>query len=154
MNVVAISGNLTRDPEVRYTNNNMAIASFSIAINRPPKKDGTEGGADFPRVTVFGNQAENCGRFLKRGSKVIVVGKIQTGSYEKDGQRIYTTDVIADRVEFLGRPAEANVAHDKDTNDYLNQQAANAAQTQSVVNFQNQQATNAWKEVDDDDIPF
>lgn len=154
MNIVAISGNLTRDPEVRYTNEQLAIATFSIAINRPPKKDGTDGGADFPRVTVFGRQAENCQRFLKRGSKVIVVGKIQTGSYEKDGQRVYTTDVIADRVEFIGRPAEANVAHEKDTNDYLNQHAANAAQTQSVVNFQNQQATNAWKEVDDDDIPF
>ena len=154
MNIVAISGNLTRDPEVRHTNNNMAIASFSIAINRPPKKDGTEGGADFPRVTVFGNQAENCQSFLKRGSKVIVVGKIQTGSYEKDGQKIYTTDVIADRVEFIGRPAEANVANDQNTIDYSNKQAVNAAHNQNVVNFKNQQASNAWKEVDDDDIPF
>lgn len=154
MNIVAISGNLTRDPEVRYTTDQLAIASFSIAINRPPKKDGTEGGADFPRVTVFGNQAENCGRFLKRGSKVIVIGKIQTGSYEKDGQRVYTTDIVADRVEFISRPQEANATQNQNVVDFQNRQASSASHDQNVVNFQNQQATNAWKEVDDDDIPF
>lgn len=154
MNVVALIGNLTRDPEVRYTNDHMAIASFSIAINRPPKKDGTEGGADFPRVTVFGKQAENCERFLRRGNKVGIIGKIQTGSYEKDGQRVYTTDIVADRVEFLGRPKEANVAQDQNEIDFLNRQAANAAHDQNVVKFQNQQASNAWKAIDDDSIPF
>lgn len=147
MNVVALIGNLTREPEVRYTNNNMAIASFSIAINRPPKKDGTEGGADFPRITVFGKQAENVERFLHKGSKVGIVGKIQTGSYEKDGQRVYTTDIVADRVEFLGRPAaEMN-----------NTELGNKVQTmQAVQSTMNpaRGASNAWKEVDDDDIPF
>ena len=147
MNVVALIGNLTRDPEVRYTNDHMAIASFSIAINRPPKKDGTEGGADFPRITVFGKQAENVERFLHKGSKVGIVGKIQTGSYEKDGQRVYTTDIVADRVEFLGRPAtEMN-----------NTELGNKVQTmQAVQSTMNpaQGASNAWKEVDDDGIPF
>ena len=154
MNVVALIGNLTRDPEVRYTNDRMAIASFSLAINRPPKRDGTEGGADFPRVTVFGKQAENCERFLHRGSKVGIVGKIQTGSYEKDGQRVYTTDIVADRVEFLGRPKEANVVQDQNEIDYQNRQVANAAHDQNVVKFQNQQASNAWEAIKDDDIPF
>lgn len=148
MNIVAISGNLTRDPEVRYTNNNMAIASFSIAINRPPKKDGTDGGADFPRITVFGKQAENCERFLQRGSKVGIVGKIQTGSYEKDGQRVYTTDIVADRVEFLGKPKEANVAQDQNVIDFQNRQAANHAPAPAA------QASNAWESIKDDDIPF
>ena len=148
MNVVALIGNLTRDPEVRYTNDHMAIASFSIAINRPPKKDGTEGGADFPRVTVFGKQAENCERFLRRGSKVGIVGKIQTGSYEKDGQRVYTTDIVADRVEFLGRPQEANAAQDQNVIDFQNKQAANHTPAPAA------QASNAWKAINDDDIPF
>ena len=148
MNIVALIGNLTRDPEVRYTNDHMAIASFSIAINRPPKKDGTEGGADFPRVTVFGKQAENCERFLRRGSKVGIVGKIQTGSYEKDGQRVYTTDIVADRVEFLGRPQEANAAQDQNVVDFQNRQAANHSTAHAA------QASNAWKEIDDDSIPF
>lgn len=148
MNVVALIGNLTRDPEVRYTNDHMAIASFSIAINRPPKKDGTEGGADFPRVTVFGKQAENCERFLHRGSKVGIIGKIQTGSYEKDGQRVYTTDIVADRVEFLGRPQEANAAQDQNVVDFQNRQAANHTTAPAA------QASNAWKAINDDDIPF
>ena len=154
MNIVALIGNLTRDPEVRYTNDHMAIASFSIAINRPPKKDGSEGGADFPRVTVFGKQAENCERFLRHGNKVGIIGKIQTGSYEKDGQKVYTTDIVADRVEFLGRPKEANVVQDQNEIDFLNKQAANAAHDQKVVKFQNQQASNAWESIKDDDIPF
>lgn len=148
MNIVALIGNLTRDPEVRYTNDHMAIASFSIAINRPPKKDGSDGGADFPRVTVFGKQAENCERFLHRGSKVGIVGKIQTGSYEKDGQRVYTTDIIADRVEFLGRPQEANAAQDQNVIDFQNKQAANRTPAPAA------QASNAWKAINDDSIPF
>lgn len=141
MNTVALIGNLTRDPEIRYTNNQMAIATFAIAINRPPKKDGSEGGADFPRITVFGTQAENCNKFLKRGSKVGITGKIQTGSYEKDGQRIYTTDVVADRVEFLSRAAEAN---DSMTTNTVN---PNAVRTTTAT-------MPAWDAVNDDDIPF
>lgn len=148
MNIVALTGNLTREPEVRYTNNNMAIASFSIAINRPRKKDGSDGGADFPRITVFGTQAENCERFLHKGSKVGIVGKIQTGSYEKDGQKIYTTDVVADRVEFIGRPQEANAAQDQNVVNFQNRQAANTAPAPAS------QASNAWEALSEDEIPF
>ena len=148
MNIVALTGNLTREPEVRYTNNNMAIASFSIAVNRPRKKDGSEGGADFPRITVFGTQAENCERFLHKGSKVGIVGKIQTGSYEKDGQKVYTTDVVADRVEFIGRPQEANAAQDQNVVNFQNRQAANTAPAPAA------QASNAWEAIDEDSIPF
>ena len=100
MNSVALIGRLTRDPEVRWTQDQMAIASFSIAIDRPPRKDGTKD-TDFPRITVFGRQAENCEKYLKKGRLVGITGRIQTGSYEKDGVKVYTTDVVADRVEFL-----------------------------------------------------
>lgn len=103
MNVVTLIGNLTKDPEVRYTESNMAIARFSIAINRGKDKNGEDRGADFPNIVVFGKQAENCERYLAKGRKVAVQGRIQTGSYtNKDGNKVYTTDVIADRVEFLG----------------------------------------------------
>ena len=79
----------------------MAIATFTIAIDRPPKKDGTKG-ADFPRITVFGRQAENCEKYLKKGLLVGIQGRLQTGSYtNKNGDKVYTTDVIAERVEFL-----------------------------------------------------
>ena len=101
MNSVALIGRLTRDPEVRYTGDQMAIATFSIAIDRPPRRDGTRE-TDFPRITVFGRQAENCEKYLKKGRMVGVTGRIQTGSYtNKNGDKVYTTDIVADRVEFL-----------------------------------------------------
>ena len=79
----------------------MAVCTFTVAIDRPPRQNG-EKQTDFPRVTVFGKQAENCERYLAKGRLVGVQGRIQTGSYtNKDGATVYTTDVVADRVEFL-----------------------------------------------------
>lgn len=101
MNSVVLIGRLTRDPEVRYTESQLAVARFSIAINRVPGRDGQDRGADFPNIVVFGKQADNCERFLTKGRQVAIQGHIQTGSYEKDGRKVYTTDVVADRVEFL-----------------------------------------------------
>lgn len=102
MNSVVLIGRLTRDPEVRYTSESqMAVATFTVAIDRPVRA-GKEKQTDFPRVTVFGKQAENCERFLRKGRLVGVQGRIQTGSYtNRDGATVYTTDVVADRVEFL-----------------------------------------------------
>ena len=102
MNSVVLIGRLTRDPELRYTSGTqMAVATFSVAIDRPVRA-GAEKQTDFPRVTVFGKQAENCEKYLKKGRLVGVQGRLQTGSYtNKDGATVYTTDVVADRVEFL-----------------------------------------------------
>jgi single-strand DNA-binding protein len=109
MNSVVLIGRLTRDPEVRYTAaTQMAVATFTLAIDRPVRAGG-EKQTDFPRVTVFGKQAENCEKYLAKGRLVGVQGRLQTGSYQnKDGATVYTTDVVADRVEFLewgDRPA-------------------------------------------------
>ena len=102
MNLIVLQGRLTRDPEVRYTpDSQLAIASFSVAVDRGKNKNGEDMGADFIPVKVFGKQAENCERYLAKGCRVAVQGKIQTGSYEKDGQKVFTTDVIAQRVEFI-----------------------------------------------------
>ena len=101
MNSVALIGRLTKDIELRYSNSGMAVARFSIAINRGRDKDGKDKGADFPNIIVFGKQAENCEKHLAKGRQVAIQGHIQTGSYEKDGRKVYTTDVVADRVEFL-----------------------------------------------------
>ena len=100
MNSVQLIGRLTKNPEVRYTNGNnpMAVTTFTLAVDRKTK----EKQADFIRITVFGRQAENCERYIQKGSKVAVEGRIQTGKYEdKDGKTVYTTDVIANHVEFL-----------------------------------------------------
>ncbi len=101
MNNVVLIGRLTKDPEVRRVDEKMAIATFSLAIDRPVKKDG-EKKTDFPRVTVFGRQAESCEKYLAKGMLVGIQGSIQTGSYtNKDGQTVYTTGVVANRVKFL-----------------------------------------------------
>ena len=101
MNSVVLIGRLTRDPEVRYTaGTQMAVCTFTVAIDRPVRA-GAEKQTDFPRVTVFGKQAENCERFLAKGRLVGVQGRIQTGSYvNRDGQKIYTTDVVILEQEF------------------------------------------------------
>ena len=102
MNSVFLIGRLTRDPEVRYTAaTQMAVATFTVAIDRPTRA-GAEKQTDFPRVTVFGKQAESCEKYLAKGRLVAVEGRLQTGSYQnKDGATVYTTDVVANRVQFL-----------------------------------------------------
>ena len=103
MNSVELIGRLTRDPEVRYTaGSQTAVATFTIAIDRPQRQDGSEKQTDFPRITVFGKQAETCEKYLKKGRMVAIQGRIQTGSYQnKNGDTVYTTDVVANRVEFI-----------------------------------------------------
>ena len=108
MNTVALIGRLTKDPEVKYTagENPTAVARFSIAVN---DGYGENERTSYINIVAFGKQAENCERFLSKGRQVGITGRIQTGSYEKDGRTVYTTDVIASRVEFLGgRAAETD----------------------------------------------
>lgn len=101
MNNVVLIGRLTRDPEVRYTSKQMAVGTFTLAVNRPINAD-KEKQADFIRIQVFGKTAENCEKFLKKGRLVGIQGRIQTGSYQnKDGATVYTTDVVANNVKFL-----------------------------------------------------
>ena len=102
MNKVILMGRLTRDPEVRYTqgDNAMAIARYSLAVDRRFKRDG-ETDADFINCVAFGKSGEFAEKYLKKGTKVAVVGRIQTGSYtNKDGQKVYTTDVVVEEQEF------------------------------------------------------
>lgn len=97
MNQVFIIGRITRDLEVKFTSTGKAMLRFSVAVDRRKKEDG----ADFINCVAWGQTAENMDRYLSKGSKVAVLGRIQTGSYEKDGTRINTFDVVADNVEFL-----------------------------------------------------
>jgi single-strand DNA-binding protein len=120
MNSVILIGRLTKDPEVRYTGDQMAIASFTLAIDRNYRSADKEKQTDFPRVTVFGKQAELVERYVAKGRLVAIQGRIQTGSYKnKEGVTVWTTDVVAERVEFLdwgdksGRSADTGVGFDK-----------------------------------------
>lgn len=108
-------GRLTKDIELRYTNGAepMAVANFSVAID---DGYGENKRTNFIPVVVFGKQAENCEKFLSKGRLVGVTGKIQTGSYEKaDGTKVYTTDVIADRVDFIDWGDKQQAETTKDT---------------------------------------
>lgn len=138
MNQVILIGRLTRDPELVYTpGNQTAVTRFSIAVDRRDK----EKTADFIRITVFGKQAENCDRYLHKGKQVAVSGRIQTGSYKnKEGQTIYTTDVIANNVEFLGSSQQSTLRQPDE------------AYSDSAPNYQ--EALPDGFEATEEDIPF
>lgn len=112
MNKVIAIGRLTRDPELRYSSKQTAVCTFSLAIPRYSRD-----GADFPNVTVFGKHAENCEKYLRKGSQIAVEGSITTGSYEdKDGKKVYTCGITAHRVEFL-MTSKGNAEKDEDVAD-------------------------------------
>ena len=111
MNKVILMGRLTRDPEVRYSQgaNSLAIARYTLAVDRRFRREG-EATADFIGCVAFGKQAEFAERYLRQGVKIAVTGRIQTGSYtNKDGQKVYTTDVVVEEQEFAESKGNADV---------------------------------------------
>ena len=137
MNAVNLIGRLTRDPQMSYTTAQLAIARFSVAIDR-----GKDKGADFPNIVCFGKTAELVEKYTHKGDKVAVSGRLQTGSYENgEGQKVYTTDVIADRVEFLTTKSEASAQEP--------QKAASAPKKEEQVDIYG-----SFSQLTDDDIPF
>ena len=101
-NLAVIMGNLTKDPETRYTTNQHATTSFTVACGRGKGKDGKDLGCDFLPIVTWNATAEACGKYLKKGSPVLVEGRIQTRSYDaKDGTKRYVTEIVASEVKFL-----------------------------------------------------
>ena len=118
MNKVILMGRLTRDPEVRYSQGDAstAIARFSLAVDRRFKRDGDDQTADFINCVAFGRTAEFMERYARKGTKFVVEGRIQTGSYtNKDGQKVYTTDVVVENIEF----AESKSSSDNNNGGYV-----------------------------------
>ena len=102
MNKVILMGRLTRDPEVRYSagDNSIAVARYTLAVDRRVRRDEGQG-ADFIGCVAFGRSAEFAEKYLRQGTKIVVTGRIQTGSYtNRDGQKVYTTDVVVEDQEF------------------------------------------------------
>ena len=154
MNRVELIGRITRDPELRYTSSNIATARFTLAVNRPFKSQNGEQGTDFINIVVWRKQAENVKKYVSKGSLVAVEGRIQTGSYEKDGQRIYTTDVVADSVQFLESKAQSqNRGGDADVTpaDFVSQDNSMNESDMSDEVFAN---FGDSIEISDDDIAF
>lgn len=103
MNKVFLIGRLTRDPELRYTGSNVAVASFTLAVNRNYTNQSGEREADFINIVVWRKQAENVKNYLSQGSQVAIDGRIQTRTYDdQEGKKRYVTEIVADNVEFLG----------------------------------------------------
>lgn len=101
MNKVLLVGRFTKDPEIKYANSGLTIASFNVAVDRKYKKEG-EQSADFISCKAFGKTAEFIEKYFHKGMRIGIEGRIQTGSYQKDdGTKVYTTDVVCDGVEFV-----------------------------------------------------
>lgn len=128
MNKVILMGRLTRDPDVRYSQNGdapMAIARYSLAVDRRFKRD-NEPTADFINCVAFGRQGEFAEKYLKQGTKIAITGRIQTGSYtNRDGQKVYTTDVVVEEQEF----AESKAASEHNSGGFSHPASAPKAPT-------------------------
>ena len=123
MNKVILMGRLTKDPEVRYSQGEQstAVARYTIAVDRRFRRDGDQQTADFIGCVAFGRLGEFAEKYLRKGTKVVITGRIQTGSYTKpDGQRVYTTDIVVEQQEF----AESKATNDSNAGSY--QQASTA----------------------------
>ena len=133
MNKAILMGRLTRDPEVRYTQgeNQMAIARFTLAVDRRFNRNGDENTADFISCVSFGKTAEFAEKYFRKGTKIAVTGRIQTGSYtNKDGVKVYTTEVVVEEQEF----AESKNSNGGNTGDSFgaNSYSGNTASQQSA----------------------
>jgi len=110
LNLVILHGRVARDIEIRTTPGGKRYCRFPVAVDRPPTKDG-ERKADFPGVVAWERTADFIEKYFHKGKEIIVTGRLQTGSYEKDdGSKVYTTDVVADRIEFCGSGGGRNAA--------------------------------------------
>ena len=140
MNKVILTGNLTRDPELTTTNNGVSLCRFSVAVQRRFTNQEGERDADFIPIIVWRGQAESCYKYLKKGSRVGIVGTIQTRSYDgQDGTRKYVTEVVADEVEFINT-ARAGEGEDGE------KAKPQPAEKADVVN--------KFEPIDDDNLPF
>lgn len=129
LNKVILIGRLTRDPELKYTQSNQAVCTFTLAVDKKLSREKREEAeaagrptADFPRIIVWGKMGENASRYLCKGSQCAIEGRIQTGSYDdrETGKTIYTTDIVADNVEFLSKSTQDERKGSNGTNTYQN----------------------------------
>lgn len=144
INNVTLVGRLTKDPELKYTPNEVAVANFTLAVNRAFKSENGPD-ADFINVVVWRKPAENAANFLKKGSMAGVVGSIQTRNYEgQDGKKVYVTEVMADRVQFLDSKPKGEGSENKPP-------ANNKGFTRLD---EDPFAGNGQIDISDDDLPF
>jgi single-strand DNA-binding protein len=147
LNRVVLVGRLTKDPELKYTPNGIAVANFTLAVNRPFSNQQREREADFINCVVWRKPAENVSNFLKKGSLAGVDGRLQTRSYENNqGQRVYVTEVMCESVQFL---------EPKNSNGSRNQSGQEQYQDQQQPPSDDPFANDGNPiDISDDDLPF
>ncbi|MCX5658057.1 MAG: single-stranded DNA-binding protein [Candidatus Omnitrophica bacterium] len=146
-NRVFLMGNLTRDPEMRYTPSGTAVVNFGMAVNRHFTDQNGEKKEEtcFVRISVFGKQGENCNQYLSKGSPVFIEGRLQYRTWETDGQKRNSLDVVAERVQFMGRAKEGQ---DSKTEDEVTEESPSSEHSSGKVDI-NSKATQ-----DEDAPPF
>lgn len=150
INRVVLVGRLTKDPELRYTPSGVPVARFTLAVNRIFSNAQGERETDFISCIAWRKQAENLVNYMKKGSLIGVDGRIQTGNYEgQDGKRVYTTEVVADSVQFL----ESKNGNQVDSSTYYNPQTSTTPNPTSV-NVDPFASDNGPIEVSEEDLPF
>ena len=151
MNKVFFIGRMTSTPELRYSDSQVAVLRFNVAINRGRDKNGDDKGADFPSVLAFGRTAENMSKFVGKGNRIAIEGHIQTGKYQnKNGDTVYTTDVIADRVEFIDWKESGS----KPDNQTPANQGYDPYQPKGPQQMSMNQMPAGFEAISDDDVPF
>lgn len=146
LNRVVLVGRLTKDPEFRTTPSGVDVATFTLAVNRNFKSKNGEQQADFINCVVFRKQAENVNNYLNKGSLAGIDGRLQSRSYEnKEGQRVFVTEVVCDSVQFL-EPKNAQASNNNQSNNQV-QQREKALQDNNPFN-------NAADNIDDSTLPF
>jgi len=165
MNRVILVGRLTKDPELRYTPNGVAVASFTLAVNRAFTNQQGEREADFINCVVWRRPAENVANFLKKGSLAGVDGRVQTRSYEgQDGKRVYVTEVMAESVQFLEPKGQSQQNSDRGGNNFAPRPSGgqdnpfgdqNQRQPQRNTQVDNDPFAGGGQiDISDDDLPF
>lgn len=155
INRVVLVGRLTRDPELRVSQSNVAVTNFNLAVNRSFTDKNGERGADFINCVTFRKQAENVNQYVKKGSLVGIDGRLQTRNYEnKEGQRVYVTEVVCDSVQFLEPKGSNNASDGNKENSYTN--AYNNKENATEGAYEDNPFKNSKGPVDikDDDLPF
>lgn len=147
LNQVVLIGRLTKDPELRYTPSGVAVAQFTLAVDRPFTNQEGEREADFIPIVVWKAVAENVANYVKKGHQIAVTGRIQVRNYEKnEGRRVYVTEVIGHNVQFLNTPSNGSSSQNGNSNNHQ-------SSTSSTNNRGTNPAGDGWN-ISDDDLPF
>jgi len=146
LNCAVVTGRLTSDPEVRSTPSGVSVCRFTVAVDRKYTKEGEQRQADFIDILAWRQTAEFVGKYFQKGQMIAIQGSIQTGSYEKDGIKRRTFEIVAENVSFCGSKSESNGTSEP--------QSFSNADSGDFTSYEETFSDNGCSDIDDDDLPF